>query len=203
MKKIRLVVYILLLAAIVAGCSSKPTEGNNAVVLKEVHLKDFEESLLTKLADDSFVFDIEDNSKGKANLSISIELYKDGKLAYPLLESRMKMTEKGKINRLMIAKQTFGDGHIKQKWIIANITDDSVSSSDGLEDRVNGPTPFSHAATYADLPLEIKKGEKKTIAAMVSTSQNGIATRDLEAVLNNPKATSKFTRAYLVRIEAK
>lgn len=204
MKKIFLVVYILLLAAMFAGCSSKPIKSEGDVVVKDPKLKGFDKQILSTLTNDSFVFDIETHSEKITELPVSIELYKEGKLVGPILKSSAITPEGEKKVRLMIAKQIIDDDKAaKQNWTIASFSGGVNSFFSGLEDKITTPSALSMASTYADLPLELNKGEKKTIAAMVSTSLNGIVTSDLQAVLENPKATSTFDLVYLVRIEAK
>ncbi|WLV24527.1 hypothetical protein QR721_12920 [Aciduricibacillus chroicocephali] len=204
MKKIRLVVYILLLTAMLASCSSEPEKDEGDVVLTDAQLKGFDNKILSTLANDGFVFNVKKQSEKLTELPVTIELYKKGKLAGPLLEADIIGSEGEKKTKFMIAKQLFDDDKdVKQKWIIASFSHEIESSFEGLEDKITGPSPFSMASTYAKLPLKLNKGEKKTIAAFVSTNFNGIAESDLEAVLKNPKATSKYERVYLIRIEAK
>jgi|GEM_PF-6608744 len=203
LKYFRTVICLLVLCIFLPACSATPTskEPKGDVVLHPVKLNEFEENILGFTTDWSFVFDLQRN-KDIGEIAITVELYKKGQSTGPVLEGGVLGDKKGeKPLRIAMARQTFDEG--RQKWLLGYLYDGGRGELGGIEDIPKRDNTIAHASTTAELPLAINKGEKKTIAAFVSTKVNGIATRDLEDVLKDPKATAKFDQVYLVQVELK
>jgi len=203
MRYFRTGLCLLILCVFLTACSPTPAskEPKGDVVLRPVKLNEFEENILGFTTDWSFVFDLQRN-KDIGEIAITVELYKRGQSTGPILEGGILDDKKSeKPLRIAMARQTIEEG--RQKWLLGYFNDGVRSELSGIEDIPKGDNTIAGASTQTELPLAINKGEKKTIAAFVSTKDNGIATRDLEDLLKNPKTTSKFDRVYLVQAELK
>lgn len=206
MKMMRLVVYILVLGAVLAGCSEKlaDTKKKGDIILREVKVSEKDKMITETLSDHSFLFDVERGSKTKLESApITIELYENGKFKQNMLDTGLSDTNPKDKIRLLVASQSIDDSkHFLQKWVISSMNDGGYIHAEGTDSIGSDDSDQSMSTIYSNLPLTINKGEKKSIAAIVSTKKNGIATGDLEAVLKDPKAASKFDRVYLIRMAA-